>query len=294
MMKKLKIVNLLSNQCKTCLFVLVVLIFNSCSNNNVVQQTSDSKNLRLVSLTPSITKDLQDLQLSNNIVGATSYCKITENNKELIVGSVMEVNLEKILLLKPDYVFGSGLTDDKIVANLKNNGVKVIKQGKIESFEGICKHFKEMGKLLSRENIADSIITESKNKINTLLKIVPVPQQKPKVFFQIGAKPIFTVIPGTFMNDYITMANAENIAADLTKGTMTRESVIKRNPDVIFIITMGMLAEEEKKIWETYPQMNAVKNNKIFLIDADKACSPTIVTFTETLEEIINKIYLNK
>lgn len=293
-MKKLKFCKTLSNQCKSCLIILIVLMFASCSNNNSSKVTTNNTNLRLVSLTPSITKDLQDLQLTNNIVGATSYCEITEKNKELIIGNAMDANLEKILLLKPDYVFSSGLTDDKIIANLKNNGVKVVKLDKIVSFEAICSHFKNLGILLSKEKIADSIISESKNRINTLLKTIPSPQHKPTVFFQIGAKPIFTVIPGTFMNDYITMANAENIAADLTRGTMTRESVIQRDPDVIFIITMGMVAEEEKKIWELYPQMKAVKNNKIFFIDADKACSPTVVTFTETLEDIINKIYLKK
>jgi iron complex transport system substrate-binding protein len=40
---------------------------------------------------------------------------------------------------------------------------------------------------------------------------------------------------------------AVNIASDLTRGAITRESVIIRNPDIIFIVTMGIAGEEEKK-----------------------------------------------
>ena len=64
----------------------------------------------------------------------------------------------------------------------------------------------------------------------------------------------------TFMNDFITFAGGENIASDLTRGTITRESVLLRNPDVIVIVTMGILAEEEKDRWASSKQLNAAKN----------------------------------
>ena len=93
------------------------------------------------------------------------------------------------------------------------------------------------------------------------------------------------------MDDYITYAGAQNIAFDFTIGSITRESVLLRNPDVIFIVSMGIIGEEEKKNWEKVKELNASKNKKIFILDSDKACTPTPVTFVETLETIINLTY---
>jgi iron complex transport system substrate-binding protein len=50
---------------------------------------------------------------------------------------------------------------------------------------------------------------------------------------------------------------------------------------------MGIVCSEEKKVWQSYREMSAAKNKKIFIIDSDLACTPTPVTFVRTLEEVI-------
>jgi len=56
---------------------------------------------------------------------------------------------------------------------------------------------------------------------------------------------------------------------------------------------MGILADKEKEIWKKYENLNAVKNNRIYIIDAYKLCSPTPVSFVETLEELVNILHFN-
>ncbi len=269
--------------------ILLLTIF-SC---NTSQQKPVEKNekLRIVSLAPSITKEIIDLGLKNNIVGATSYCEITKTNKELVIGTATEVNIEKVILLKPDMVLTTALTEPNIIESLRKNGVNVYLVSKMHSFGEICSHFKELGKLVGREAAADSIIAVSVKKIDSLKSIIPAGTQKKKVFFQIGANPIFTVIPNTFMNDLITMSGCENIAYDFTKGTITRESVLQRNPDVIFVVTMGILGEDETKAWQSYKDMSATKNSKIFVVDSDMACTPTVLSFTRTFEQVVKNIF---
>jgi iron complex transport system substrate-binding protein len=111
------------------------------------------------------------------------------------------------------------------------------------------------------------------------------------VFFELGAKPIFTVIPNTFMDDYISFAGGENIASDLKSGTITRESVLARNPDVIFIVTMGIVGTDEKSTWGKYKDISASKAGKIFIVDSNKACSPNPVIFVDVVEQIITLMY---
>ncbi|MCX5808226.1 MAG: ABC transporter substrate-binding protein, partial [Proteobacteria bacterium] len=93
-----------------------------------------------------------------------------------------------------------------------------------------------------------------------------------------------------FVNDYIELAGGINIFKEAGSGLISREEVLKRNPDVILIATMGISGEDERKTWHKYKMINAVKHNRIHLVDPDSICSPTPVSFAEYLEEIIRII----
>ncbi len=271
--------------------LVIVLLLVSCNNKKYDKYQNEDDVIRIVSLAPSITRELIDLGLKDNIVGATSYCEVSESNNDLVIGSAITVNIEKVLLLKPDIVFASGLTKEKTIHTLKENGVTVYKFGKMTSFNYICENFIELAKYVDKEDVAKSIINSSKAKMDSLIASVPKQKDSLSIFFQVGSKPIFTVIPNTFMNDYITYAGCKNIVSDLTNPSINRETVINRNPDIIFIISMGIEGTNEKNIWKKYPELNAAKNNKIFIVDADKVALPTVRSFTESFEIIINDIY---
>lgn len=272
--------------------LIVLLVITGCNDSkSKVSKQKDNKELRIVSLASSISDELVELGLQDNIVGATSYCKIAQDNKKLVIGSAIEVNEEKILLLKPDIVFTTTLTKPSTIQVLKNNGIDIFIYSKASSFEAICNNFSELGKQVNLENKAQDIINKSREKIKALRKSIPNQNSKLKMLFQLGASPIATVIPNTYMNDFITFSECENIFYDLDKYVVSRESVLIRNPDVIFITTMGLVGAEEIGNWNKYKELNAVKNTRIFLIDSNLASSPTVTNFTKTLEKMIKKLY---
>jgi len=240
---------------------------------------------------PSITEELATLGMSDYIVGATSYCNITKTNKKLIIGNAIDVNIEKILLLKPDIVFASTLNRQKDLDILKRNNINIYILNKMHSYNDICEHFIEIGKIIGKQDSALSIINKSKAKIKQLRNnIKPLIKDSLNIFFQIGEKPIFAIIPNTFMNDYITFAGCKNILYDLNKGTVTKESILNRNPDIILITTMNNNYKTDN-MWEKYTELKAVKNNKIFILDAKTASLPTVQSFTNTFEKIVKYIY---
>ncbi len=274
---------------KYTILLLIITFSFACTESKISKKEVKSKEIqRIVSLVPSVTKELVSLGLKDKIVGATSYCKIAENNEELVVGSATMVNTEKLIMLKPDIVFVSTLAKKNTIDLLEGEGINVHFLNKVTSFNEICNQFLTIGKLTNKEKKAREIIEYERAKIDSLKSILPSRDKSLKVFFQIGAKPLFTVTPNTFMDDYITYAGAENIASDLKIGTITRESVLLRNPDVIIIVTMGIVGEEEQDVWKSYTDLSATKKNKIFVIDSDLSCSPTPDNFTTTFEQIIN------
>lgn len=242
---------------------------------------------RVISLAPSITENIYLLGAQDKLVGCTSYCTLAVNDGKEQVGSTIDINMEKVLMLKPDLVLAMMLTKPQDIATMKRLGIKVELIPTPKNFDEICTQTVKIAGLLGIENAAKDLVQKSKQTVDSLKNIAGRNHEKKKIFFQLGANPIFTVLENTFMNDFILFCNGENIANGLTKGSMTRESVLMKNPDVIIVATMGGFGVEEQKIWNSYSGLNAVKNNKIFLIDSETACSPTPVSFVKAFTDVV-------
>ena len=242
---------------------------------------------RVISLAPSITENIYLLEAQDKLVGCTSYCTPAVNDGKEQVGSTIDINIEKILLLKPDLVLAMTLTKPQDIATMKSLGIKVELIPTPKNFDEICTQFIDISKMIGAENKAGEIIRESKEKIDSLKNTLDKKREKQKIFFQLGANPIFTVLENTFMNDFILLCNGENIANGLTKGSLTRESVLLKNPDLIIVATMGGFGVEEQNIWKSYAGLKAAKNNKVFLIDSETSCSPTPASFVKAFTDVV-------
>lgn len=242
---------------------------------------------RIISLAPSLTQSLYYLGAQDILVGRTSYCVAAENDNKPVVATAVRLNIEKAIALKPDLVLVLGLTDAQDIETLRKFGIKVEVFDSPRSFKEICDQFIHLGEVVGKASEAKQIVVESINKIEEIQK-QRRDDKSPKIFFQVGSNPLFTVTPNTFMDDYITLIGGENISSELTKGIIGREFVVAKNPDYIFICTMGLASEQETKVWKSYTSINAVKNNNLYTIEADLACQPTPITFVETMK-LMNK-----
>jgi iron complex transport system substrate-binding protein len=246
---------------------------------------------RIISLGPYITEEIYLLDAQDKLVGCTIYCqRPSEAQKKEKVGTVIQINIEKILTLKPDLVIATSLTQKKDIEKLKNLGIRVIKFSSPKNFFEICSQFLELGRILGKYDLAEKIVQEVKSKVLEI-KRKTKDLAKVKVFVEVGTNPLFTITKDSFLNDFIEFSGGINIAKDAKTGIYSREAVLKENPDVIIIATMGILADKEKEIWGKYKNLEAVKNNRIYIMDAYKLCSPTPVSFLETLEELVNILH---
>lgn len=252
---------------------------------------SAQKHKRIISLAPSLTQSLYYLGAQDKLVGRTTYCVAAENDNVEIVATAVTLNMEKAISMKPDLVLVLGLTDAQDIETLRKFGIEVEVFDSPKSFNDICDQFIQLGKVVGKSAKAKKIVAESKERIKDIQK-ERKGKPSPKIFFQVGSNPLFTVTRNTFMDDYINLMGGTNISGNLTKGIIGREFVVAKNPDYIFICTMGIVSDQETKVWKSYTSMNAVKKNRLFTINADIACQPTPVTFVKTMEvmnEAMNK-----
>ena len=269
------------------------LVFGACAAHAAEQPAGGvgPSPRRLVSLGPTITEKLYLLGVEDRLVGVTTYCvRPPEACKKEKIGNVTQVNVERIVELKPDVVFATSLTDRKSVESLKRLGIKVIVFNEPRSYAETNEQFLELGRTVGREREAGEIVAAARGKVDAIRKrIEGLP--RPKVFVQLGAKPLFAATKDSFVNDFIEFAGGTNIAREAKTGFYSREEVLKQNPEVIIIVGMDAAAGNEKKTWEKFHALNAVKDDRIFIMDSYRVCSPTPRTFVDALEEMVRALH---
>ncbi|MCJ7686634.1 MAG: ABC transporter substrate-binding protein [Desulfobacteraceae bacterium] len=250
---------------------------------------------RIISLGQTITERIYLLGADRNLIADTVYCVQPEDAKyKEKVGTLLQANLEKIVALKPDLVIASNLARPKQLRKLKDLGIRVVQFSYPKNFSEMCRQFLDLGELLGKEEKAKEIIDNTKKEVAAIrMKTRNLP--KKRVFIQLGIKPLHAVTRESFLNDYIEFAGGENIALNEGRGAYSREKVLRENPEVIIISTMGSsegeTGKKEKESWMKYGSIAAVKNQNIYIVNPDKICSPTPITFVEALTEIAEMIH---
>ncbi len=249
---------------------------------------------RIISLGPIHTENIYLLGAENRLIANTSYCnRPPQAGEKMKIGSVMQANVEQIVSLQPDLVLATGLTSPTLLNKLNGMGLNVVRFSQPKDFQEICSQFMELGKLLGLEDKAKSIVRQAKNQVESVRKSVAGPPEK-KVFLQVGSQPLFGSVPTSFTNDFITLSGAVNILEGDTHGGCSREKVLALNPDVIIVAIMGSETGEganQKKIWLTFPTLQAQIHAQVYVIDPDLVCSPSPLTFAHTLVTIAGLIH---
>ena len=259
--------------------------------------TADYK--RIISLAPSITESLYELGMDEEVIGITMYCPHVKSKKE-IIGTLLEPDLEKIVILKPDLIISTKEGNSKAaVEKIQRLGFDIYIMETAGSFKEICKNFKTLAAKVGKEKKAEELIEKAEAEVQEIYsKTLFLPRES--VFWEVGAKPLYTAGKRSFANDYNFYTATTNIYEDINMRypSISREDVIERNPDIIILVNMGDISKDEIKNWKKYNTVTAVQNERVYMIDVNDIFTPTPSTFAKgvkILEEIIRpKIFENK
>lgn len=272
---------------KKILFLLLLIFLLS---SNVF-----AKYNRIISLAPSATESLYELGIDKELVANTVYCSDGNSKKEKI-GTVTEPNIEKIVSLKPDLIIATKEGNYKtVIDKLIRLKLTVYVMEPYSNFEDICINFKQLADYLDKSDTAKEIINNVKDEISELDKETKN-KDKEKIFWEVGANPIFTVGKQSFVNEYNKFINGTNVFEyiDMRYPNISAESVIEKNPDIIMLVNMGDVSDQEIAKWNKYKNITAVKNNKIYLLEANDIFTPTPKKFLNGIKVLQNKLNKEK
>ncbi|WP_064093255.1 ABC transporter substrate-binding protein [Rossellomorea aquimaris] len=258
--------------------------------------TLEKRPEKIVSLIPSNTEILFNLGLDKEVVGVTDFDNYPEEatKKEKVGG--MEFNVEKIISLKPDLVLAhesSAKSAEEGLNQLRNAGVTVYIVRDAANFEKLFTTIENIGVLVGKKEDANKTVSEMKSKLEDIKEKTSTVSEKKKVYVEVSPAPeIYTTGKNTFIDEILSLVNAENVVTEEGWVQTNQESVIQSNPDVI-ITTYGYYSENPKEqvmSREGWQGIAAVKHGNVYDVHSDLV-TRTGPRLGEGVEEIAKSIY---
>ncbi|MEW6607504.1 MAG: ABC transporter substrate-binding protein [bacterium] len=213
------------------------------------------------------------------------------------IGSFDNPNIEKIISLNPDLII--------LYASLENPGKYTSAFERYTlPYASFCTpidvafgldQIKRLGVLLGKKKEAEKLTRKIKKEIDTIAnKVSSAIKTRPLVFYWWGTG------NGTYgrkasIHELIELSGGIHLAGEFDKQwfEISPEYIISKNPDVI-IISYWQENQKEIRIKEIkerqgFKHINAVKNNRIYLIDGNSIHS--IIRFPEAMRNLVKFIH---
>jgi iron complex transport system substrate-binding protein len=257
--------------------LLLVAALAACQARAAVTVKDDDGNLvtlqkpaqRVISLAPHVTEMLFAAGGGSHVVGVVAYSDFPEDAKKIPqIGSNREVDLERIMALKPDLIVvwrhGSSERQIEMVRKL---GVPMF-HSEPQTLDAIPDSVAKLGQLMGTESAAAPAAAALRRQLADLRGRYA---NRPTVraFYQVWDQPLYTLNGKHIVSDALRLCGGENIFAKLavTAPVISVEGVLQENPEAIF-------ATAEKNyggvsMWKPYGTLLAVRNDNLFTIDGN-------------------------
>lgn len=252
-----------------------------------------SEDSRIVSLSPSITRQLISLGKEDLLCGVTSFHPPL-SRKIAEVGNLINPNSEIIFSLKPDIIlYSKEDTATLKIEQLKSSNIKTFAFSRNKDFNTIAQNYILLGEMTGAKTQAEKDIESISEKVSELNKNKSADKVKTAIFF--SAKPLIIAGSKSYINSIIISSGGENISPANTRNPyplISSEYLLSSDCELI-ICTMK---DSQKDLIEIYTNAN-MKSPQIEIISPDNICFYTPRDYLKSIElltELIGKSQIGK
>ncbi|PVZ67624.1 cobalamin-binding protein [Pelagibaculum spongiae] len=249
---------------------------------------------RIISLAPHITEQLFEIGAGDRIIATVSYSDYPAAANDIPrVGGYNKINIEQILTLQPDLVIGweSGNNRESLL-RLPELGIKLF-ISEPRTLQQVADNLKVFGKITGDQTTADIAAARYLAKLQQLKQ--KYQGKKPvSLFYEVWNNPLITLNGEHLFSRMLDICSGKNIFSTSPQlaPRVSREAIIVANPQVIITSNHGKLSIEQwQEIWNVWPQIDAVKNQQLYIAPPDvlQRASTRLVQGTEFLCETLQK-----
>lgn len=246
---------------------------------------------RAVSLAPNLTEIAFAVGAGDKLVGVTTYCNFPfEAEKIQKVGDTINPNIENIIALRPQVVLVSTASQiETFTRQLEQQNIAVFVTNP-NGLDDIYKSVNKIGEIFGNAEKSKEIVENLRRRVDAVEAKTRTDDAE-KVFVQISKEPLFTIGRESFLTDLIRRAGGVSLTKDVAAAypKLSKETALASNPDAIILSD----SDDNLEPNELFKDSPAVKNGKVFRVDADilSRPSPRIV---DALEQIAKALHADK
>lgn len=165
--------------------------------------------VRIVSLVPSQTELLYDLQLDEAVVGITKFCIHPDTwfQRKQRIGGTKNVNIEKVRELQPDLIIGN--KEENTQSDIEQlRKIAPVWMSDIDTLEQALEMILEIGKLTDRKTESNSIVQATRINFEKLEHVI---ERQWTCLYFMWKDPYFTVGTNTFIHAMIQSCGGINL-----------------------------------------------------------------------------------
>jgi iron complex transport system substrate-binding protein len=250
---------------------------------------------RVVSLAPSVTELLFDLDLGSSVVGVTRFCRYPSAARGIAhVGGMFDLNVEQIVALRPTHVFALAESEHQVEL-LKRFGITVVIVDH-RRVDGILESYRAVGAHCAVQEAVSRRIEQFEREERTIKARCANPDEahtplQTMVVVGRSGNPsahaeLYISGSDGFYSDVLRLVGARNVHTTKTVAvpTLSAEGLLKLNPDVILEVVQDndelgaglgdSNRARRRSFWNRFGTLKAVSHNKVFILDDDFASIP--------------------
>ncbi|CAN5454110.1 ABC transporter substrate-binding protein [soil metagenome] len=242
---------------------------------------------RAVSLAPNLTENIFAVGAGDRLVGVTTFCNYPEAATKIQkVGDTISPNMETIIALKPQVVFVSTASQiETFTKTLEAQNIAVFVTNP-KDLNGVLANLRQLADIFGTQERASILLNELQERISAVDEQVSN-KTKVKTFVQISKEPLFTIGKESFLTEIIERAGGISVTKEVATAypKISKETALALNPDAVILSDSPDNLEPN----DVFKNSNAVKNKKVFKINADLLSrpGPRIVDALEQIAEAL-------
>jgi iron complex transport system substrate-binding protein len=230
---------------------------------------------RIVTLAPNLTELVFSAGAGELLVGVSAYSDYPPQVASIpVIGDAFTIDLERLALLQPDLLLAwrSG-TPPHVIDELRASGYSV-ETIDTTSLADIPAALRRIGDLTGRERQAGRVAGDFDAALSAL-RVQYADREALRVFYQVSARPLYTVSGEHYVSELIVACGGQNIFGELGElaPAVDVEAVLDRDPEVILV--SGDAGGDAFIEWSRWPDVAANRLENRFRIPADQVSRPT-------------------
>jgi len=221
------------------------------------------------------------------------------------VGKVYQIDVEKVLSCEPDLVIINKGMNEKLVDTLEASGIKTLVVD-MKSYADVKREVALFAQLTGEKSKGEALISSMDKKIQSVKE--KIPQEKRRVSIIHSTNQGLTVqLSGSIAGSIAEMLGWENVAGDMTplekdpdSAPYSLETMVEKNPELLFVTSMGKLEEikasmdatmAENPAWQS---VEAVRQGKVYYLPQDLFLLSPGIHYPEAVELMAKLVYPDK